>query len=131
MPSPKQHWPISRHDFLRYQRHPPDLQQSPWGEFLTQHRELIVAAHFFTVEVWTASELKRFLVLFFLDVSTRRVEIAGVASTANGFWMSQVGRDVTGAADGILNGKRYLIHDRDSLFTTEFQNILASVGVTR
>ena len=31
---------------------------------------------------------------------------------------------------GILNGKRYLIHDRDPLFTTELQNILASVGVT-
>jgi transposase InsO family protein len=31
--------------------------------------------------------------------------------------------------DGILNGKRYLVHDRDPLFTTEFQDILASVGV--
>jgi len=30
--------------------------------------------------------------------------------------------------DGILNGKRYLIHDRDPLFTTEFQSILASGG---
>jgi putative transposase len=26
-------------------------------------------------------------------------------------------------------GKRYLIHDRDPLFTAEFQDILASVGV--
>jgi putative transposase len=32
--------------------------------------------------------------------------------------------------DGILDGKRYLIHDRDPLFTAEFQGILASVGVT-
>ena len=32
--------------------------------------------------------------------------------------------------DGILNGKRYLIHDRDPLFMTEFQDILASVDVT-
>jgi hypothetical protein len=31
--------------------------------------------------------------------------------------------------DGILNGKRYLIHDRDPLFTVEFQSILQSVGV--
>ncbi|MFL6417053.1 MAG: hypothetical protein ACJ74Y_15430, partial [Bryobacteraceae bacterium] len=43
--------------------------------------------------------------------------------------MSQIGRRVTDAVDGILNGKRYLIHDRDPLFTTEFQDILASVGV--
>ena len=46
-----------------------------WKEFLAQHWELIVAADFFTVEVWTASGLKRFLVLFFIDLSTRRVEL--------------------------------------------------------
>ena len=94
------------------------------------HWELIVAADFFTVEVWTARGLKRFLILFFIDLSTRRVEIAGIASQTNGLWMTQIGRNVTDAVDGILNGKRYLIHDRDPLFTTEFQDILASVGVT-
>jgi transposase InsO family protein len=36
---------------------------------------------------------------------------------------------VTDAVDGILNGKCYLIHDRDPLFTAEFQSILAGVGV--
>src|SRR4051794_16945576 len=104
-------------------------RKANWKEFLTQHWELIVAADFFTVEVWTARGLKRFLVLFFIDLSTRKVEFAGTASTANGLWMSQIGRRVTDAVDGILNGKRYLIHDRDPLFTTEFQDILASVGV--
>ena len=43
--------------------------------------------------------------------------------------MSQVGRHVTDAVDGILNGKRFLIHDRDPLFTAEFQELLTSVGV--
>jgi transposase InsO family protein len=109
---------------------PDRSRKTTWKEFLTQHWEFIVAADFFTVEVWTATGLKRFLVLFFLDLSTRKVEIAGVASTANGLWMSQIGRNVTDAVDGILNGKRYLIHDRDPLFTTEFQGILASVGVS-
>jgi transposase InsO family protein len=31
--------------------------------------------------------------------------------------------------DGILNGKRYLIHDRDPLFTSAFLETIASVGV--
>ena len=48
---------------------------------------------------------------------------------ANGLWMSQIGRNLTDAIDGILNGKRYLIHDRDPLFTTEFLNMLADVDV--
>jgi putative transposase len=104
-------------------------RKTTWKELLAQHWELIVAADFFTVEVWTARGMKRFLVLFFIDLFTRRVEIAGIASSANGLWMSQVGRCATDAVDGILNGKRYLIHDRDPLFTTEFQSILASGGV--
>jgi putative transposase len=88
-----------------------------------------VAADFFTVEVWTRRGLQRFVVLFFLDLSTRQVEIAGMASTANGLWMSQIGRNMTDVVDGILIGKRYLIHDRDPLFTAEFLNLLAGVGV--
>jgi hypothetical protein len=54
------------------------------------------------------------------DLSTRQVEIAGIASPAHGLWMGQIGRKITDAVDGILNGKRYLIHDRDPLFTAEF-----------
>ncbi len=43
--------------------------------------------------------------------------------------MNQIGRTITDAANGILNGKRYLIHDRDPLFTAEFQSLLKSVDV--
>lgn len=98
-------------------------------EFLTQHWELIVAADFFTVEVWTRRGLQRFMVLFFLELSTRKVQIAGVAAGANGLWMNQIGRNLTDAVDGILHGKNYLIHDRDPLFTAEFLSLLADVGV--
>jgi putative transposase len=108
---------------------PERSRKTTWKEFLTCHWELIVAADFFTVEVWTRRGRQRLIVLFFLDLSTRRVEIAGLASTANGLWMSQVGRKVTDAVDGILLGKRYLIHDRDPLFTAEFLSLLAGVGV--
>jgi len=80
------------------------------------------------VEVWTWKGLKRFLVLFFIDLATRQVEIAGISS-ANGFWMSQVGRNATDAVAGMLFAKRYLIYDLDPLFTAEFQQQLASVGV--
>jgi putative transposase len=42
--------------------------------------------------------------------------------------MSQIGRRVADAVDGMLNGKRYLIHDRDPLFTTEFRSMQAVAG---
>lgn len=87
------------------------------------------AADSFTIEVRTRRGLQRFIVLFFIELSTREVEIAGIAAAANGRWMSQIGRNLTDAVDGILNGKRYLVHDCDPLFTTEFLNVLADVGV--
>ena len=93
---------------------PERKRKTIWKEFLSRHWELIVAADFFTVEVWTRRGLQRFVVLFFIELSTRRVEIAGIAATANGLWMDQIGRNLTDGMDGILNGKRYLIHDRDS-----------------
>ena len=53
----------------------------------------------------------------------------GIASRANGLWMAQVARNVTDEADGFLRGKRYLIHDRDPLYTDEFLRILRDAGV--
>ena len=38
----------------------------------------------------TRKGLERFLVLFFIELSTRKVEIAGITSVANGLWMTQV-----------------------------------------
>src|ERR1700709_1467556 len=43
--------------------------------------------------------------------------------------MSQIARNLTDAEDGVLKGKRYLIHDRDPLFTAEFLSALAEAGV--
>ena len=57
------------------------------------------------------------------------MEIAGVARQANGLWMSQVTRNLSDATDGFLVGKRYLIHDRESLFTAEFLETLETSGV--
>ena len=105
------------------------IRKTAWKEFLSQHWDLIVAADFFTIEVWTRRGLQRFMVLFFIELSTRQVQIAGIASTANGLRMSQIGRNLTDMVDGILNGKHYLIHDRDPLFSTEFLNMLADTGV--
>jgi len=82
-----------------------------------------------TIEVWTTKGLQRFIVLFFIELSTRRVEIAGISATANGLWMSQIARNLTDSVDGLLMGKRYLIHDRDPLFTEEFLCTLKNAGV--
>ncbi len=39
-------------------------------------------------------------------------------------WMKQVARNLTDPVNGFLIGTKYLIHDRDSLFSRGFRNIL-------
>jgi transposase InsO family protein len=108
---------------------PERKRKTTWKEFLQVHWESIVAADFFTVEVWTRQGSQRFMVLFIIDLSTRKVHVGGIGRSANSLWMKQIARNLTDAEDGILHGKRYLIHDRDPLFTEEFLELIASTGV--
>jgi putative transposase len=90
---------------------------------------VLAAADFFTVEAWTATGLKRFAVLFVIELATRRVQIAGIASEPDSAWVVQCGRQLTDAIDGFLVGKRFLLHDRDPLFSDTFRETLAATGV--
>jgi len=108
---------------------PERLPHMPWSKFLKAHWEAIAAADFFTVEVWTSIGLVRYLVFFVIDLSTRRVEIAGIVPVPNGLWMRQVARNLVDDLSGFLKGKRFLIHDRDPLYTRGFHEVLGYAGV--
>ena len=69
------------------------------------------------------------MVFFMIDLSTRRIEIACIAPDPNGTWMKQIARNLTDCFDGFLIGKRYLIHDRDPLYTSAFTNLLKCTGI--
>ena len=97
--------------------------------FLKAHWGAIAATDFFSVEVITRSGLVRYFVLFVIDLETRRVEIAGILPQPNGDWMSQIARNLTDCQDGFLREARYLIHDRDPLFSRPFRTVLKSSGV--
>ena len=88
---------------------PERIRKTTWKEFLRRHWNQIVAADFFTVELWTCRGLTRFVVLFFIDLSTRQVAIGGTARSPNGLWMAQIARNLTDAVEGFFSGKRYLI----------------------
>ena len=53
-----------------------------------------------------------------------------MARVPDGSWMREVARHLTDAIDGVLRGSRSLIHDRDLLFTREFEGLLRASGVT-
>ena len=68
------------------------------------------------------------MVFFVIELKSRAVEIAGIAVDPGEEWMKQVARNLTDPVDGFLRGAKYLIHDRDPLFTDAFIAILESAG---
>jgi transposase InsO family protein len=108
---------------------PERQKRTTWHEFLKTHWDVLAAADFFTVEVWTASGLTRYAILLVMELATRRVEIAGIAPEPDSAWVIQCGRQLTVADDGFLTGKRFLLHDRDPLFSEAFCETLAAAGV--
>ena len=107
---------------------PAGRRATTWIAFLKAHWGAIAATDFFSVEVITWRGLVRYMVLFLIDLKTRRIEIAGIIACPDGLWMSQIARNLTNCDDGFLRQSRYLIHDRDPLFTREFHATLRSAG---
>jgi hypothetical protein len=101
----------------------------PWKTFLKSHFGVIAATDFFTVEVLTLGGLVRYVVWFVIDLESRRVRIAGLIRHPHDASIQQVARNLTDSVDGFLRGKRYLIHDRDPLFTDAFRAVLVAAGI--
>lgn len=109
---------------------PERSKRTPWRTFLRAHWGAIAATDFFNVEVLTHSGLVRYFVLFVIDLKTRRVEIAGIVHQPYDAWMLQVARNLTDTIDGFLQGRRWLIHDRDPLFSKGFRATLGTQVTT-
>jgi hypothetical protein len=103
--------------------------KTPWTTFLAAHWNALAAADFFTVEVLTLRGLVRYFVFFVMRLKTRTVEIAGITCEPNEAWMKQTARTLTDAHDGFLRSVRYLILDRDPLYTAAFRRMLRDSDV--
>jgi putative transposase len=64
-----------------------------------------------------------------IDIGSRVVEIAGIGRDPDDRWMQQMARNLVDAEDGFLLGKRYVLLDRDPLYTKAFRRILKASGV--
>jgi putative transposase len=124
---------ITVHNILR--RH--HLEPAPkrrkagmsWQQFLKIHWDVLAATDFFTVEVATWHGLVTYYVLMVMELSTRRVHVAGITPHPTAAFMTQCARQLTDPSDGFLLGKRYLVHDRDTKYTQAFDALLKDSGV--
>lgn len=71
----------------------------------------------------------RYYVLFFIKMSDRSVCIGGITTQPHEGWIKQIARNITDPMDGFLLDIRYLIMDRDTIFTDEFRNYMKQEGI--
>ena len=96
-----------------------------WRAFLHQQAAGIVACDFFTVDtIW----LRRLYVLFFIELATRRVHLAGVTTNPDGGWVTQQARNLfLATADGGQR-LRFVLRDRDAKFCRGFDEVFRAEG---
>ena len=121
-----------RHILRRHHMEPAPQRRKAgmsWPQFLKMHWEVLAATDFFTVEVATWHGLVTYYVLVVMELTSRRVQIAGITPHPTAAFMQQCARQLTDPCEGLLLGKRYLIHDRDTKFTPAFDGLLKASGV--
>jgi putative transposase len=97
-----------------------------WREFVRAHRRRMLAVDFFTVEtIW----LQRLSVLFFIELGSRRVHVAGCTPNPSEQWVTQQARQLTWTLAELPESFRYLIRDRDQKFTYSFDEVFRSNGL--
>ena len=99
-------------------------RKTTWAQFLRGHCDTLAAADFFTTEIWTSAGLVTFYVFFVIQLKTRRVHLSTPTPNPDRVFMKQVALDLAAFNDSFLRGYSHLIIDRDSKYTTEFQEIL-------
>jgi len=85
-----------------------------WSEFNASQAHALLATDFFCVDTVT---LRRFHVLFFIKIDTRRVHLAGITTNPTGAWTTQTARSLL---MGFHKAIRFVIRDGTGQYTRSF-----------
>jgi putative transposase len=97
-----------------------------WRTFLCTQAQGIIACDFLTVDTVC---VRRFYVLFFIELHTRRVHLAGTTANPSGMWTTQQARNLMIDGCGREPPLRLLIHDRDAKFNAAFDEVFRTEAI--
>jgi putative transposase len=86
----------------------------------------MLACDFFTIET---ANLKTLYVLFFIELGTRQVHLAGCTEHPNTVWVTPQARQVCWELEDRAVPMRFLIHDNDTTFTAGFDAVFQAQGI--
>ena len=92
------------------------------------HFDTLWACDFFTKQVLTPLGPKVFFVLFFINIRTRKVCVAGATQYPNQEWVNKQTESILPCLSSNKKGKRLLIRDRDTKFSREFDKLFENCG---
>ena len=84
-----------------------------WREFVRHQAKSMIACDFFTADTIS---LRRIYVLFFIEISSRRVHLAGMTENPDGAWVAQQARNLTWDLHERERQVRFLLRDNDAKF---------------
>ena len=97
-----------------------------WRKLMNHYKDQILACDFFTVEtIW----LQTIYVLFFIELGSRQVRIAGITTNPNEIWITQQARQLVWELRDQNKPLHFLIHDNDTKFSNAFDSVFESEGV--
>ena len=112
---------------LRRHRLGPAPRRGPtWSEFLRVQAQGALATDFFTVDTLS---LRQLYVLFVIHLGSREVHLLGVSEHPKGDFVTQVARNLVGDLVDQGRAMKFLIRDRDTKFTTSFDEVFSSEDI--
>ena len=116
---------ISPRTVRRYMPTNPKRPKAPtqrWMTFVRNHAKAIIAADFFLVVTAT---FRLVYVLVIMEIDTRRILHVNVTRHPTALWTLQQFRECVSGDEGY----RFIIHDRDSIYSRELDSSLRTLGL--
>ena len=108
----------------------PKRNHDTWDAYIKRTFETLYACDFFTKTVWTVLGPRMFFVLFFINIHTRKVHVAGITNRPDRKWMVEAAENFKKACgDNSSTGQKLLIRDRDRKFAKEFDAAIEASGI--
>src|SRR5262249_2762691 len=114
---------ISPRTVRRYMPIQPKVPSQRWMTFVRNHVKTIIAADFFVVVTAT---FRLVYVLVIMEIGTRRILHFNVTEHPTAGWTLQQFRECVIGDEGY----RFIIHDRDSIYSRELDGSFQTLGLT-
>lgn len=104
----------------------PNRGEDSWDAYIKRTFQTLWACDFFTKTVWTSAGPRLYFILFFINIHSRKIHIAGITKNTNNEWVL---KSAQGASHLFSNNeKKLLLHDRDTKFSKDFDNFFKELN---